>query len=57
MDVDLQHLLHHIVYDEEAEDDLTQAHKVVPSAHVANQTHRLELPGSHNATSGGKLHQ
>lgn len=57
VDVDLQHLLHHVVQDEQAERHLTQTHKVIPAGHVSYQTHCLELPGGHHATSSRELHQ
>lgn len=57
VDADLQHLLHHVVEDEEAEDDLAQAHKVVPAGYISDQTHRLELPGRQHAASRWELHQ
>lgn len=57
VDADLQHFLHDVVQDEQAECHFTQTHKVVPAGHVANQTHRLELPGGHHPTSGRELYQ
>lgn len=57
VDADLQHLLHNIVEDEQAERHLTQTHKVVPAGHVSYQTHCLELPGGHHTASSRELHQ
>lgn len=57
VDADLQHLLHHVVEDEEAERHLTQTHEVVPAGHVSYQTHRLELPGGHDPAGSRELHQ
>lgn len=57
VEADLQHLLHHVVQHEEAEDDLTHPHKVVPAGHIAHQAHSLELPWGHSTPCGWKLHQ
>lgn len=56
VDAYLQGLLHHVVQDEEAKGHLTHPDKVVPAGHVANQTHRLKLPGSDYASCSGELH-
>lgn len=57
VDADLQHLLNHVVDNEEAEYHLTQTHKVVPAAHISYQTNCLELPGGHDPASSRELHQ
>ena len=57
VDADLQHLLHHVVQDEDAERHLTHGHKVVPAGHVTHQTHCLELPGGHHPPGGRELRQ
>ena len=57
VDADLQHLLHHVVQDEEAECHLTQTHKVVPAGHIPYEAHCLKLPGGHCPTGSRELHQ
>lgn len=56
MDVELQDLLHHIVEDEDAEDDLTANNKEVPVADIANQLNRADLPGWDGTSCSWKLH-
>lgn len=57
VDADFQHLLHHVVEDEEAERHFTHTNKVIPAGHISYQTHRLELPRGHHPTSSRELHQ
>lgn len=56
VDVQLQDLLHHIVEDEDAEDDLTANDKEVPVADIADQLNCADLPGWDGTTCGWKLH-
>lgn len=56
MDVELQDLLHHIIEDEDAEDDLTANDKEVPVADIANQLNCADLPGWDGTSGSWKLH-
>lgn len=56
VDAQLQDLLHHVVEDEDAEDDLTANDKEVPGAHVADQLNRADLPGWDGTSGSWKLH-
>lgn len=56
VDVELQDLLHHIVEDEDAEDDLTANDKEVPVADIVNQLNCADLPGWDGTSCSWKLH-
>lgn len=56
VDVELQDLLHHIVEDEDAEDDLTANDKEVPVADIADQLNCADLPGWDGTSCSWKLH-
>lgn len=56
MNVELQDFFHHIVEDEDAEDDLTANNKEVPVADIADQLDRADLPGWDGTSCSWKLH-
>lgn len=56
MHADFQDFLHHIVEDEDAEDDFTAHNEEVPVIHVADQLNRADLPGRDGPSCGWELY-
>lgn len=57
MHVDFQDFLHHIVKDEDTEDDFTAHNEEVPVIHVADQLNCADLPGWDGPSCGWELYQ
>lgn len=56
MQVDFQDFLHHIVEDEDTEDDLTTRDEEVPVIHIADQLNCVDLPGRDGPSCGWELY-
>lgn len=54
--VDFQDFLHHVVEDEDTEDDLTAHDEEVPVTHVADQLNCADLPGRDGPSCGWELY-
>lgn len=56
MHADFQDFLHHVVKDEDTEDDLTAHDEEVPVIHIADQLNRADLPGRDGPSCGWELY-
>lgn len=55
VDTQLQNLLHHIVEDEDTENNFTGNNEKIPCADISYKLDCPDLPGGNGTTSGGKL--
>ena len=55
VDTQLQNLLHHVVEDEDTEDNFTGNNEEVPCADISYKLDCPDLPGGNGTTSGWKL--
>jgi hypothetical protein len=56
MQVDFQDFLHHIIEDEDTEDNFTAHNEEVPVIHIADQLNCADLPGWDGPSCGWKLY-